>query len=146
MYYHFLRPVRTTQERRANGTRSRGADYDDFRVRSRARRGLKRLPNYWDDIQVDRSDRSWKVFRKTQYKAVSMDLTNCDPAKARVVELPYAFGDIVYFKASEDKTPGIVVGFIFVSTGVKVLVTWGDNRRQDEHYLIELSREHEIIF
>jgi hypothetical protein len=57
----FLRHPRTTQERRAN---SKGFRHE-YKVR--ARRNQKNLVEAWDDIW-NRSQRSWKKHRKTQYK------------------------------------------------------------------------------
>jgi len=57
----FMRYPRTTQERRAN---SRGMRHE---YKIRARRNQKNLVEAWDDIW-ERSQRSWKKHRRTQYK------------------------------------------------------------------------------
>ncbi len=54
--YNGFRHMRTTQERRAG--------QEGW---SRGKRNSKNLPNQWDDIQR-RSQRSWKEYRKHQYK------------------------------------------------------------------------------
>lgn len=64
----WLRHIKTTQERRENGKRD-VVLYDDIPIKIRAKRNAARLPDVRCDIQ--RScfwDRSWKGFRKTQYK------------------------------------------------------------------------------
>lgn len=62
----FCRHPRTTQERRANGNRD-FIRFDDFKIKSRAKRNRKNLPNSYDDIW-HQSQKSWKKLRKTQYK------------------------------------------------------------------------------
>jgi hypothetical protein len=53
-----LRHPKTTQERRANGKRSKWA---------RGRRSAANLPEAWDDINLSRRGRGWKNKRRTQY-------------------------------------------------------------------------------
>lgn len=53
-----LRHPKTFGELRAN--------QDGF---GRAKRGRRMLPTVFDDIFVNREDRSWKKFRKTRWKA-----------------------------------------------------------------------------
>ena len=62
----WLRHPRTTQERRAN-QRELYSEFPDF-VPYRGRRASHRLVNAWDDIPKNRGDRSWKNYRRTQYK------------------------------------------------------------------------------
>lgn len=58
----YYRSMRTLQERRAN---------QDWPVRGR--RSPRMIPTAWDDIpRLDKDDRSWKRYRKTQYKTVMM--------------------------------------------------------------------------
>jgi hypothetical protein len=60
---------KTTQEKRANGKRcSNGIEeYEGYKVRVRAKRSCKQLPDAWDDL-FTRTDKCWKGKRKTQYK------------------------------------------------------------------------------
>lgn len=63
-----LRRPHTRQERRFSGHRSI-IEQDNYRVYLRARRSFHMLPTVWDDlIRGDKDNRSWKRFRKTQYK------------------------------------------------------------------------------
>ena len=65
----------------------------------------------------------------------------------RVACHPFDFGDIVYFKCRTQKIPGMVIGFVYVSGSPgKVLVKWGDDAQQMEHFLIELTTEYEPDF
>ena len=60
---------RTTQERRANGTRSSFIDVDGYKIKARAKRGVRNLPCTWDDlVRRDADDRTWKRHRRKQYK------------------------------------------------------------------------------
>lgn len=59
----YFRQIRTTQERRA----SQGEYY------GRPRRNMANLPNSWDDIHRNKPQRTWKSFRKTQYKVNPVD-------------------------------------------------------------------------
>jgi hypothetical protein len=61
----------------------------------------------------------------------------------RAVRLPYDFGDIVYHRTKKDKIPGMVIGFLIVPGVTKLLVRWGDDLCQVEHYFFEVSSEHE---
>ncbi len=63
VHYRGYRNPRTTQERRANSNR----ELRQFRIRIRARRSKNRLPHYWDEIMRERQ-KSWKSYRRTQYK------------------------------------------------------------------------------
>ena len=67
--YRQHRRPRTTQERRANGKRN-SIEFDDgYKVKIRASRNMSNLVEAWDDINRSSSeDRSWKKFRKEQYK------------------------------------------------------------------------------
>lgn len=66
MAYH--RRPRTTQERRENGKRN-VLYFDDYEVKIRASRNMSNLVEAWDDIgRSDMSHRTWKRYRKTQYK------------------------------------------------------------------------------
>ena len=61
---HFYRRVRHANERRQAFWVS-----EDGEVAPRPARSFKNLPDNWDDHQVSaRESRSWKRFRKTQYK------------------------------------------------------------------------------
>ena len=64
----WLRHPRTQQERRVNGKRNHITD-DDCKVKTRPKRNQVHLPCLWDDV-LNHSwyDRSWKRYRKTQYK------------------------------------------------------------------------------
>lgn len=76
---HFLRRPKTTQERRANGTRKERHEFD---YKIRAKRNAKNLVDAWDDICTSVST-GWKAQtkRKTQYKAIKIEdqTSNCDP-------------------------------------------------------------------
>lgn len=66
----WLRHPKTTQERRANGKRSNFLLIDGYRIRTRPCRNAINLVQVRDDItRRDWEDRSWKRFRKTQYKS-----------------------------------------------------------------------------
>ncbi len=56
-----FRHIRTSQERRTNGNKSRWID--GYYVASR----FRHLPNYWDEI-LRHHDKSWKRHRGNQYK------------------------------------------------------------------------------
>lgn len=71
-----------------------------------------------------------------------MDLTNCDPAKARVVELPYEFGTIVYHKTASERCKGIVTAYSVTPLGLRVCVCWGNSRSEEYHCVIELTTEY----
>ncbi|MHC4216756.1 MAG: hypothetical protein ACYSWP_25730 [Planctomycetota bacterium] len=60
----FMRRPRTTQERRANGTR-KVTNRCEYKVR--AKRNAVNLVDAWDDIW-ENTERGWKKHRKTQYK------------------------------------------------------------------------------
>ena len=62
----------------------------------------------------------------------------------RSVRLPYAFGDIVYHLVKKEKIAGMVVGFVVSPGGTKILVRWGDDLGQGEHYFMELATEPEL--
>ena len=64
----WLRHPRTQQERRVNGKRN-FIDYDEYKVRTRPKRNKANLPCHWDDL-LNHSwyDRSWKRYRRKQYK------------------------------------------------------------------------------
>jgi hypothetical protein len=65
----FFRHPRTTQERRANGSRCQILRFDDFVVKCRGRRSFRMLPNSWNDFsRGDAYFRNWKRHRRTQYK------------------------------------------------------------------------------
>lgn len=57
----YYRHPKTLQEMKAN---------QDWHVRWRRRSHM--LPTAWDDVPRNRDDRSWKRYRKTQYRAVLM--------------------------------------------------------------------------
>jgi len=66
--YRQHRRPRTTQERRENGKRN-SIDFDGYKVKIRASRNMSNLVEAWDDINRSSSeDRSWKKFRKEQYR------------------------------------------------------------------------------
>lgn len=68
MRYRCLRRPKTTQERRANGKRN-FLDWDEYRVPLRASRNFTNLVENRDDIfRAALRDRSWKKYRKTQWK------------------------------------------------------------------------------
>lgn len=63
------RKPKTTQERRVNGSRCQWLMIDEYCVKCRACRSMCLLPEAWDDvIRGDIKYRSWKHYRKTQYK------------------------------------------------------------------------------
>jgi hypothetical protein len=66
-----LRFPKTTQEKRANGKRCANGieEYGDYKVRVRAKRSWKQLPDAWDDM-FTRTTKCWKKFRKTQYRRI----------------------------------------------------------------------------
>lgn len=65
MYRH----PRTTQEQRENGKRCHVIWIDDYPIKIRPSRSMSHLPTCWDDIyRNDVRDRSWKKYRKTQYR------------------------------------------------------------------------------
>ena len=64
----WYRHPKTTQERRINGKRNI-INYDDYEVNVRPSRNFANLVEYRDDIpKTNHYDRSWKRYRKTQYK------------------------------------------------------------------------------
>jgi hypothetical protein len=66
--YRQHRRPRTTQERRVNGKRN-SIDFDGYKVKVRASRNMSNLVEAWDDVNRSSCyDRSWKKFRKEQYK------------------------------------------------------------------------------
>lgn len=63
----YYRHVRTQQEIRENETFAvNDNDLEDYGIRVKGRK--RSLPTLWDDIPVDREDRNWKKFRRTQWK------------------------------------------------------------------------------
>jgi hypothetical protein len=64
-----------------------------------------------------------------------------DVREGRSVRLPFGFGDTVYHKARIERVPGYVVGFIVVPGQTKILVRWGTDLQQDEHFFGELTTE-----
>ena len=66
-----LRFPKTTQEKRANGKRCANGieDHGNYKVKVRAKRSWKQLPDAWDDLFIHR-DKCWKRKRKTQYKKI----------------------------------------------------------------------------
>ena len=76
--YHDLRRMRTTAELRANCEYFNKADKEDeyYYVKHRGRRGKKRLPNAWWDIQIKGHGRGWKTMRKTQYQQADYSKVN----------------------------------------------------------------------
>lgn len=70
--YRCLRRPRTTQERRANGKRS-FLEIDGYKIKLRAKRNYRNLPNAWDDIVIHdfcRQHLCWKKLRKTRWKRI----------------------------------------------------------------------------
>ena len=66
--YRCHRRPTTTQERRANGKRNYLC-FDEYKVPLRASRNMSNLVEAWDDVtRSSIYDRSWKKFRKTQWK------------------------------------------------------------------------------
>lgn len=63
MFKKYYRSIRTTQERRANGTRK---DHEAAQWR-RAKRSAANIPNSYDDFTITHQ-KSWKKKRKTQYR------------------------------------------------------------------------------
>lgn len=62
-----LRKPKTTQERRTNGSRCNNRD--EYGVKIRGKRSQKLLFEAWDDVvRGDRNYRTWKKYRKKQYK------------------------------------------------------------------------------
>jgi hypothetical protein len=64
-----------------------------------------------------------------------------DDRHPRTVKLPFAFGDIVYHKARSERVTGYVIGFIVIPGQTKIIVKWGDDLQQDEHFFGELTSE-----
>lgn len=60
-----------------------------------------------------------------------------------VIRCPYPLGTIVYHRTATRKTPGLIVGWCVTEAGMKAFVTWGDDRSETWHYLIELTTEYE---
>lgn len=72
--YRQHRRPRTTQERRANGKRNCIEFDDGYKVKIRASRNMSNLVEAWDDVNRSSSeDRSWKKFRKEQYKPKNLE-------------------------------------------------------------------------
>ena len=74
MGYAFRDP-RAWQERRVNGSHEYrrvevrvGDEVREFHVRIRGKRSARMLPEAWDDLPRGKQ-RSWKVHRRTQYRA-----------------------------------------------------------------------------
>ncbi len=66
----WYRHPKTTQERRANGTRKDTCHQDSNYQYTRKKRTGNNLVNSWDDIHVTH-EKSWKSRRKTQYKGLT---------------------------------------------------------------------------
>jgi hypothetical protein len=66
-----LRFPKTTQEKRANGKRCANGieEYGDYKVKIRAKRSWKQLPDAWDDM-FTHTTKCWKKFRKTRYRRI----------------------------------------------------------------------------
>lgn len=67
----YFRRMRTTQEIKAALFLLADEDAAEHGVRARPSRNGRNLVNVWDDVPIQRDDRSWKNFRKTQWKEVS---------------------------------------------------------------------------
>jgi hypothetical protein len=65
------------------------------------------------------------------------------PKPARVVRLPFDFGETVYHRMRTDKVPGMVTGYNVGPVDVAVRVTWGDDLHEFQHYFFELTTEFE---
>lgn len=61
----YFRRIRTFQEKKW----SKAWTDEEFAPKIRAKRGMRRLPDAWDDYQIAaRENRNWKEFRKTQWR------------------------------------------------------------------------------
>jgi hypothetical protein len=76
----YCRNPRTEQERRVNSSHRHlrvevevGGETYEIRIRIRGKRSAAILRNAWDDI-VKTRQRSWKKFRRTQYKVTDVYL------------------------------------------------------------------------
>lgn len=63
---HYYRSPKTLAEARMN--QCVDEDEEIFRCKARAARNYHNIPNAWDDIAAGKAQRSWKKFRKTQWK------------------------------------------------------------------------------
>lgn len=106
-YTWCYRSPRTTQERRM---------VDKYQGYVRAKRGKRGLPNSYDDIQIGKKQKSWKMRRKTQYRCgkrgkrreVFLPILVCEHTIAKYLEhidIPYFIERIrkgYYYKAHWD--------------------------------------------
>lgn len=65
---HWLRHPKTTSERRVTTGHENDEDLLEYGVKIRGRRRGHNLPNAWDDIPRSEKGRSWKNYRKHQWK------------------------------------------------------------------------------
>lgn len=67
-YKGYYRYVRTQQEIRENELFAVNDNdlKEDYSIHIKGRK--RNLPNFWDEIPVNRKNRNWKKFRKTQWK------------------------------------------------------------------------------
>ena len=64
----FLRKFHTNGERRANAAVPADDDCATNRITVRPSRAPGRLPDVWDERGRAKGDRSWKAYRRTQYR------------------------------------------------------------------------------
>lgn len=64
----YYRRMKTTQERREALGLLADAEAAEYGVKARPARNGSNLPHAWDDFPIQRDDRSWKRFRKNQWK------------------------------------------------------------------------------
>lgn len=67
--YGYHRRPRTQAERRLN--QFLDSDVEDGAPRVRAKRSAHNLPDAWDDLNRPLERRSWKAYRRTQYKRIA---------------------------------------------------------------------------
>lgn len=68
-YRGYHRRPQTTSERRYAASVKVDEIYQEYTIKFRKKRNHKTIVNNWDDVgRADFRDRSWKTFRKTQWK------------------------------------------------------------------------------
>lgn len=56
-----------------------------------------------------------------------------------MIRTTFAIGDLVYHRADDEGIRGVVTGVLVREYGVLYVISWGDTRKETEHYETELS-------
>lgn len=87
---HYHRRPKTQGERRIN--QFLGEEHEDGAPRVRAKRSSHNLPDSWDDLSREHERRTWKAYRRHQYRRVAdVDLAD-EPALGRTERAFLDFG------------------------------------------------------